>query len=100
MNVTPPPSPLGASPPPPPSRFARSWRWLLAIGLAIMAAAAGLGVIDSTAVSAWIFVAGAVVGIVGLASLATHLFDLGRREVRALEKRLEDELERRGNGPR
>jgi hypothetical protein len=70
----------------------------LPIGLAIAAAALGLGVIDTTAASAWIFVAGCVVALVGLASLANHLFDLGRREVRELEQRLENELDRRGNG--
>jgi O-antigen/teichoic acid export membrane protein len=92
-----------ASPPPTgtvstPSAFARAWRWLLPIAVAIMVAAAAFGVVDTTAASAWIFAAGALVGLVGVVSLATHFFDLGRREVRALEKRLEDELERRGNG--
>ncbi len=98
-SASPIPPPSGpATAVPAPSAFARAWRWLLPIAVAIMAAAAAFGVFDTTAASAWIFAAGALVGLVGIASLATHFFDLGRREVRALEKRLEDELERRGNG--
>jgi hypothetical protein len=103
MSETLPPSPLARSssptpPPSPPSAFARAWRWLLPLGLAVAAAALGLGVFDTSAASAWIFVAGCLVGLVGLASLATHLFEAGRREMRELEQRLEDELDRRGNG--
>ncbi|WP_333824227.1 hypothetical protein [Pinisolibacter sp.] len=98
-SPTPPPSSSPPAPPsPPPSAFARAWRWLLPFGLAVIAAALGLGVFDTSAASAWVFVAGCLVGLVGLASLANHLFDLGRREVRDLEQRLENELDRRGNG--
>ncbi|MDK9697138.1 MAG: hypothetical protein OEL76_12155 [Siculibacillus sp.] len=86
----------GSSVPPPSTGFARAWRRLLPAGIVVMAAATGLGVLDTTATSAWIFVAGVAIGLVGLASLAGHLFDLGRREVRELERRLEDELEERG----
>ena len=92
------PTPPLAAPPSRPSGFARMWRLLLPIAVAIMGVALLIGVFDTSAASAWIFVAGALVGLVGIASLAGHLFDLGRREVRDLEKRLEDELERRGNG--
>jgi hypothetical protein len=71
----------------------------LPAAIAIMATAIATGVFDTTAWSAWIFAAGVVVALVGAASLANHLFDLGRREVRVLERRLEDELEKRGNRP-
>ena len=93
---SPPLSAVASAPP----AFARVWRLLLPAGLAVMAAAAALGVFDTTAVSAWIFVAGGVVGIVGVASLALHLFVLGRRGVDALEKRLEDEFDGHGSGPK
>lgn len=92
------PSPAPPPAPPPPSAFARMWRWLLPAGIAVIAAAAGLGVFDTSAASAWIFVVGVVIALVGVASLAAHLFDLGRREVRELEQRLEAELDKRGNG--
>lgn len=83
---------------PAPTFFARAWRWLLPTALAIMAAAVAVGVFDTSAASAWLFVVGVVVGLVGLASLASRLFDLGRHEVRELEKRLEDKLDERGSG--
>ncbi len=82
-----------------PSRFSRLWRGLLPAGLAIVAAAFLLGVFDETGRPAWVFALGVIVALVGVASLASHLFDLGRREVRELEQRLEDELDRRGQGP-
>ena len=82
-----------------PSRFAGLWRGLLPAGLAIVAAAFVLGIFDETGRPAWVFAVGVMVALVGLASLAGHLFDLGRREVRELEQRLEDELDRRGRGP-
>jgi hypothetical protein len=86
------------APPPPPPAFARAWKWLLALGIATMAVAALFGIFDTSAASAWIFVVGAVLGIVGVASLAVHLYHFGRRQVRALEQRLENELDGRGNG--
>jgi len=103
MTSPQPPSPTSPSPSPATptaSRFARLWRLAVPAGLAIMAAALALGIFDTTAASAWIFVAGVVVGLVGVASLAVHLFDLGRGEVAALEKKLEDELDRRGGAGR
>jgi hypothetical protein len=87
-----------ASASPSSSGFARAWRLLLPAAIAIMLAAVGIGLFDTSSASAWIFVAGVATGLVGLASLASRLFDLGRREVRELEKRLEDQLDKRGDG--
>jgi hypothetical protein len=84
--------------PQPPSGFARLWRVLLPLGAAIVAAAVVFGVFDENGSPAWIFAGGVLVLLVGIASLAGHLFDLGRREVKQLEQRLEDELDRRGKG--
>ena len=86
--------------PPPPSGFdfGRLWRVLLPVGAAIMIGAVVVGVFDESGAPAWFFVLGGLVVLAGAASLAGHLFDLGRREVRELEQRLEDELDKRGNG--
>lgn len=84
--------------PPPPPGFARLWRVLLPLGAAIVAAAVIFGVFDESGLPAWFFAVGVLVVLVGIASLAGHLFDLGRREVKDLERRLEDELDRRGQG--
>lgn len=85
---------------PPASLFARLWRIAIPLGVAIMATALLLGVFDTSARSAWLFVLGAVVGLLGLASGASRLFDLGRGEVRELEQRLERTLdERRSDRP-
>ena len=86
--------------PPPPSGFdsGRLWRILLPVGAAIMVGAVVVGVFDESGAPAWIFVVGGLVTLAGAASLAGHLFDLGRREVRELEQRLEDELDKRGKG--
>ncbi len=86
--------------PPEQSVFARSWRWILPLAIATMAVALATAVFDTGATSAWIFAGGAAIGIVGLASLVTRLVGLGRRRMRALEKRLEDEFEDHGGGRR
>lgn len=82
----------------PPAGFSRLWRWLLPLGLGIVGLAVALGVFDETGRPALIFAAGVIVVLIGVVSLANHLFDLGRREVRELEQRLEDELDKRGRG--
>ena len=88
----------GSPPSVPPSGFSRLWRWLLPLGLGIVGLALALGVFDETGRPAVVFAVGVIVALVGVASLAGHLFDLGRREVRELEQRLEDELDKRGRG--
>ena len=78
--------------------FARAWRLLLPVSLVVMGVAAAFGVFDTTARSAWVFVAGAAIGIVGLASLILRLVISARRGVAAIEARIEDEIEGRGEG--
>ena len=91
-----PPSPPSPSPPSPaaPGRFERAWRLLLPLGLAVVASAYGLGVVDTTARPAWVFLAGAVVTLVGVASLAVRLVNRGAAKVAEFEQRLEDEIEK------
>lgn len=86
---TPSPSPL-VSPPPPPSGFALLWKTLLPLGLTIVAAALLLGVFDTSARPAWIFVVGAAVALVGLASLLRFLYLKSRSGIAALEAEIED----------
>lgn len=83
-----------SSPPSPatPGSFERSWRILLPLGVAIAAAAAGLGVFDTTARPAWGFLIGIAVGLVGAASLIVHALRRGAATVADLEQRLEDEI--------
>ncbi|NLH82389.1 MAG: hypothetical protein GX458_16305 [Phyllobacteriaceae bacterium] len=93
--MTPPPSPRTPSSataaPPPPTGFARAWRFLLPLALAIVALAFALGVFDTTARPAWTFVVGAGVGLVGLASLGRFLYAKSRQGLAELE----DEFDRR-----
>lgn len=85
--MTPPPSPSPSSP----TGFARAWRVLLPVALAIAALALLLGVFDTTARPAWTFVVGAAVGLVGLASLGRFLYLKSRQGLAELE----DEFDRR-----
>ena len=87
--MTVPPSPL-VSLPPPPSGFARAWRFLLPIGGAIVALAYLLGVFDTTGRPAWVFLAGALVVVVGLGSLGRFLFLRSRQGLAVLEAEIEE----------
>lgn len=89
FDVQVPPSPLVA-PPPPPSGFALLWRRLVPIGLVIVAIALLLGVFDTTSRPAWIFVVGAAITIVGLASLARFLYLKSRQGIAAIEAEIEE----------
>lgn len=87
--VTPPsPAPLVA--PPSPSGFARWWRTALPIGLVTIAVALLVGVFDSSARPAWIFVVGAAVALVGVVSLVLFLVAKSRRGIAVLEAEIED----------
>ena len=86
--MTVPPSPLVPLPPPP-GGFARAWRFLLPIGGAIVALAYLLGVFDTTGRPAWIFLAGALVVVVGLASLGRFLYLRSRQGLATLEAEIE-----------
>lgn len=86
-----PPSPLPA-PPPEPAGFALSWRALLPLGLAVIAAALVLGVFDTSARPAWVFVIGAAIALLGLASLLRFLYLKSRRGIAALEAEIEERL--------
>lgn len=76
--------------PPPPSGFARWWQRLLPIAVVVMALALLLGVFDTSARPAWIFVAGASVGLVGVASLIRFLVIKSRRGLAAIEATIEE----------
>lgn len=84
--MTPPPSPSSI---PAPTGFARAWRVLLPIALVIVALAFLLGIFDTTARPAWTFVAGAAVGLVGLASLLRFLYLKSRRGLAELESEID-----------
>lgn len=86
-----PPSPLVA-PPPPPAGFALMWRALLPIGIGVIAIALLLGVFDTSSRPAWVFVAGAAIGIVGVASLGRFLYLKSRQGIAALEAEIEERL--------
>lgn len=79
--------------PPPAPLLTRLWRRALPIAVAVIAAALALGVLDTTARPAWLFLVGAVIGVVGAASLVAHLVMRGREGLAAIERRIEDELE-------
>lgn len=89
------PVPLPDDPPP---VFARVWRGLLPVGVVVMAVALATGVFDTSAWSAWIFASGAVIAVVGVASLLFRLFLAGRHGVATLEQRVKDEFADRGEG--
>ena len=91
---------ISTRPSPPSSRLVGAWRWVLPIAIAVMVLAVVTGIGDTSGRPAWIFAAGIFLAVVGAASLLGHLLDLGRREVRDLEKRLEDRLERKESGKR
>lgn len=88
MTVSPPASLV--SPPPPPSGFARWWRTALPIGLATIAVALLFGVFDSSARPAWIFVVGAAVALVGVASLILFLVAKSRQGIAVIEAEIEE----------
>ena len=79
--------------PTPAPTFTRLWRTALPIALAVIAVAFALGVVDTTARPAWIFVVGVLIGALGAASLVVHLVMRGREGLAAIERKIEDELE-------
>ena len=87
-----------SKPPSRPSPFGRLWRIFLPVAIAVMAAAVLTGIGDATSRPAWLFAAGVFIALIGAVSFFAHLFDLGRSEMRDLEKKLEDKLDRHGNG--
>lgn len=79
-------------PPPPPAGFALVWKRLVPLGLVIIALALLLGVFDTSARPAWIFIVGAAIGLVGLASLLRFLYLRSRSGLAALEAEIEEHL--------
>ena len=86
------PTPAPASQPPSP--FERLWRILLPTGAALVVAALGLGVIDTSARPAWLFVVGLIVTVIGAASLAVRLVNRGQAKFAEFEQRLDAEIEK------
>lgn len=68
------------------------WRALLPIGIGIVAIAFLLGVFDTSARPAWIFVLGTAISLVGLASLGRFLYLKSRQGIAALEAEIEERL--------
>ncbi|MER2606110.1 MAG: hypothetical protein ABTQ29_09785 [Siculibacillus sp.] len=78
---------------PPASGFSRLWRWLLPIGLGVIAAAYAVGVFDTSARPAWMFVVGLVIALAGAASLSVRLVERGRARFVEIEETIEAKFE-------